>query len=61
MPVCHFCTPEEDHIDRNIVYILKILEFCPEISVACLDYNFLQCLSAHVYSEVEKIKLVILV
>ena len=35
--------PEEDHIDRNGVYVLKVLEFYPEISVSCLDYNFLLC------------------
>ena len=29
MPVCHFCTPEEDHTGRNVVYILKVLEVCP--------------------------------
>ena len=37
------CTPEEDHIGRNVVYILKVLEFCPKISAACSDYNFLLC------------------
>ena len=21
VPVCHFCTPEQDHIGRNVVYI----------------------------------------
>ena len=41
MPVCHFCTPEEDHIGRTVVYILKVLEVCPKISAACLDYNSL--------------------
>ena len=35
---------EEDHIGRNVVYnILKVLEVCPEISAACLDYNSLLC------------------
>ena len=28
MLVCHFCTPEEDHTGRNVVYILKVLELC---------------------------------
>ena len=23
MPVCHFYRPEEDHIVRNVVYVLK--------------------------------------
>ena len=44
MPVCHFCTPEEDHIGRNVVYILKVLKVCPEISAACSDYNSLLCI-----------------
>ena len=37
MPVCHFCTPEEDHTGRNAVYILKVLEVCPDIPAACSE------------------------
>ena len=37
MPVCHFCTPEEDHTGLNVVYILKVLEVCPDTPAACLD------------------------
>jgi len=46
MPVCHFCTPE-DHTGRNVVCILKVLEVCPNIPVACSDYNSLLCKQCH--------------
>ena len=38
MPPWHACTPEEDHIGRNVVYIKS---FCPMTSAASSDYNFL--------------------
>ena len=28
---------------RNVVYILKVLEVCPDIPAACSDYNSLLC------------------
>ena len=33
------CTPDEDHMDQNVVYI----KFCPKTSAASLDYSFLLC------------------
>ena len=44
MPVCHVCTPEEDHIGRNIVFI-KDFAPRPLQQVQATTSNVLNCLN----------------